>query len=102
MIKCGRCSSRNGAKYHEDIAAVRRCFNGENVTSTQGQLPAAARLTDPQVRYANTLLKQLNAVYTGTSPIEELGRQTDGRELLDGLVAARKAQANRQPFTLPA
>lgn len=95
-IKCGRCRS-----YHESVADVRKCFNGEDVTGTQGQLPASKCLTAPQVSYANKLLAHFNAVYTGTTPIEQLGRATDGRKLLDGLVAAREAQAHGKPFRLP-
>lgn len=96
MIKCGRCR-----EYHESVADVRKCFNGEDVTSTKGTLPAAKRLSEAQVSYARKLLDQLHAVYTGSQPIEDLGRATDGRELLDGLVAARKAKTAGQPYKLP-
>ncbi len=95
-VKCGRCRD-----YHESIADVRKCFNGETVGATQGSLPAAKRLTEAQVGYARTLLKQLGAVYIAERPIEDLGRATDGRALLDGLVAARKALAHGQPYRLP-
>jgi hypothetical protein len=97
MIKCGRCG-----QYHESVADVRKCFNGEDVTGTQGTLPAGKRLSEAQVGYAKKLLSQLNAVYTAERPIEDLGRSTDGRELLDGLVAARKAKTSGLPYKLPA
>src|SRR6266702_1273616 len=95
-VKCGRCRD-----YHESIADVRKCCKGGDVTSTKGTLPAAKRLTEAQVGYARKLLGQLNAVYTGQRPIEDLGRSTDGRDLVDGLVAARKAQAYGRPYRLP-
>lgn len=101
MIKCGRCSTRGGAKYHETVADVRKCFNGEPVSSTQGTMPAAKRLTEAQVAYARKLLDQLGAVYTGSQPMEELGRATDGRVLLDGLVKARQDKSAGRAYVLP-
>lgn len=51
-IKCGRC-----AVYHDTVADVRACYNGESVTATGPSVPAGERLGDRprQMKYVNDL-----------------------------------------------
>jgi len=94
-IKCGRCR-----EYHPTIADVRKCFNGQTA-ATEVHAKPAKPLSASQVNYVGNLLKQLNAEYTGQTPVEALDRHGAGRKLLDGLVSAREAKAHGESYKLP-
>jgi hypothetical protein len=94
-IKCGRCR-----EYHETVADVRACFNGQNVASTKPEGRTADKLTEPQVKMVNVLLRKLGLVYTA-GPVEELEKWGNGRKLIDQLKDAEQRKAHGRDWDLP-
>jgi hypothetical protein len=99
-IKCGN-TGKQGSHYHESVADVRKCFNGETVATQKVDRPASP-LSEKQAKWVHSLLRQLNASYTGTTPVEALDRHGAGRTLLDGLIKAREDKAHGKDYDLPA
>ena len=70
-VRCGRCA---GSTYHDSVAEVRRCFNGETVDAVQQEASefnnqaddsgsTAPRPTEKQLRYTESLLAARSLTY---------------------------------------
>src|SRR5215467_355741 len=95
-IKCGR-----GNHYHDSVAEVRNCYNGGEAVSTPSTVPARDRLSQKQVNMVGLLMRKLNLVWVGETPVEELAKWGAGRELIDSLKEAEIKQARGLSWSTP-
>lgn len=84
-IRCGR------GHYHNSVAEVRACYNGETVTDVAEERTAAApaKPTEKQMSYAESLLKRNGLVYLP-------GLDTLNRQTISGVIDALKSGEARQ------
>lgn len=91
-IRCGK------GHYHESIAEVRACYNGERVTDVtpEGNPQGPAKPSEKQINYAESLLKRNGLRYL--PGLETLNRQT-----ISGVIDKLKSgEAHSAPVFGPA